>query len=94
MPEALARLLRQAPLCPEKVAFAWRAAVGPAVDAATRIELREGLLHVRAAGGPWKREIERSATVIRARLAAVLGADVVRRLEITVEPPSPSEVRR
>ncbi len=87
MPGALATLLRRAPLCPEKVAFAWRSAVGAAVDAATAVHLAEGVLSVRASGRPWKREIERSATVIRARLATVLGPDVVRRISVSVDTP-------
>lgn len=88
MSGALANLLRRAPLCPEKVAFAWRAAVGAAVDAATSVHLNEGVLLVRASGRPWKREIERSAAVIRARLAVVLGPDVVRRISVSVEAPA------
>jgi hypothetical protein len=88
MPDALARLLRQAPMCQEKVDFAWRTSVGPAVHAATSVRLADGVLAVRAAGRPWKREIERSATVIRARLSAVLGPDAVRRIEVSVEAPA------
>lgn len=87
MSDVLARLLRQAPLCQEKVDFAWRASVGPAVDAATSVRLADGVLSVHAAGGPWKREIERSARVIRARLADVLGPDVVRRIHVSVNVP-------
>ncbi len=87
MPGALASLLRKAPLCPEKVAFAWRTAVGAAIDGATSVHLVDGVLCVRAAGRPWKREIERSATVIRGRLAGVLGPDVVRRISVSIEPP-------
>lgn len=82
MPMALAELLRKAPLTPEKVAFAWRSAVGPAVDKNTSIDLREGVLHVRARDPRWRREVERSSGLIRSRLAALLG-DVVRSLEIT-----------
>ena len=48
MPGALAEILRKAPLTPEKVAFAWRSAVGPAVDKATTVDLRNGVLHVQA----------------------------------------------
>ena len=41
MPQALAEILRKAPLTPEKVAFAWRSAVGPAVDKASTYRLTE-----------------------------------------------------
>lgn len=82
MPAALAAILRNAPLTPEKVAFAWRAAVGPAVDKATTIELRGAVLYVRARDASWQREVERSAGLIRSRLSAILG-DAVRSIEVT-----------
>jgi ABC-2 type transport system permease protein len=46
MPAALASVLRLAPLTPEKVAFAWRTAVGAAVDRVTSVELRGSTLAV------------------------------------------------
>ena len=82
MPRVLAEVLRKAPLSPEKVAFAWRAAVGPAVDNATTVELQEQVLVVRVTEGAWQREVERSAALIRARLDALLGDGVVRRVEV------------
>jgi hypothetical protein len=82
MPEALAAILRKTPLTPEKVAFAWRTAVGPAVDRVTTIELRGSVLHVRARDAAWQREVERSAALIRARLDALLGEAVVRTIEV------------
>ena len=86
MPQALAELLRKAPLTPEKIAFAWRTAVGPAVDQVTAIELRGTVLDVAARDATWQREVERSAAIIRARLDALLGAGVVRGLDVTVAP--------
>ena len=85
MPDALAVILRKAPLTPEKVAFAWRTAVGPAVDRVTTIELKGRVLHVRAKDAAWQREVERSAGLIRTRLAALLGDDVVRGLDVIAE---------
>ena len=85
MPQVLAGVLRKAPLTPEKVAFAWRSAVGPAVDNVTAIELRDRILHVRAKNATWQREVERSASVVRARLDALLGPDVVRYIDVTHE---------
>jgi hypothetical protein len=90
MPEAVAEILRRAPLTPEKVAFAWRSAVGAAVDKASTIELRGGVLHVRARDAAWQREMERSAAVIRARLDALLGSGVVRYIDVTVARPQGS----
>jgi len=85
IPAALAAVLRNAPLTPEKVAFAWRLTVGPAVDRATTIELRERVLYVRARDAAWRREVQRSAGLIRRRLQALLGPDVLRALDITLK---------
>jgi hypothetical protein len=84
MPDVLAEVLRKAPLTPEKVAFAWRSAVGPGVDRVTSVELRGHVLHVRARDAAWQREVERSAALICRRLDAVLGDRVVRGLDVTV----------
>lgn len=78
LPGALAAILERAPLTPEKVAFSWRAAVGPAVDKVTTVELRDGVLYVRARDAAWQHEIERSAALIRSRLDGLLGEGVVR----------------
>lgn len=85
IPDALETVLRKAPLTPEKVAFAWRVTVGPAVDRATITELRGAVLHVRAKDAAWRREIERSAGVIRARLDALLGRGVVRGIVVAMK---------
>ncbi len=84
MPDALADVLRRAPLTPEKVAFAWRTTVGPAVDRVTAVELRGAVLHVQTKDAAWQREIEHSAGLIRVRLAALLGQNVVRGLNVSV----------
>jgi predicted nucleic acid-binding Zn ribbon protein len=95
LPAALATVLRQAPLTPAKIAFAWRAAVGPALDRATAIELRDGTLFVTARSDSWCRELERSAAAVCARLETLLGPDVIRRLDVRTAaavagaPPSP-----
>lgn len=82
MPGALTEILRRAPLTPEKVAFSWRTAVGPAVDKVTTVALHNGVLYVRARDASWQREIERSAALIRSRLDGLLGDRVVRRIEV------------
>lgn len=91
MAGALAEILRKAPLTPEKMAFAWRSAVGDPIDHATTIELRDGVLHVVARDRAWRREVERSMVTIRARLDALLGAGVVRDVAVTVPSRSPWE---
>jgi hypothetical protein len=83
LPDALAQVLRKAPLTPEKVAFAWRASVGPAVDKVTTTELRGRVLYVRAKDAAWQREVERSLGIVRARLEALLGKDVVGDIRVT-----------
>ena len=46
----VAEVIKKAPLTPEKVALAWRLAVGPAVAKATTVSLDGlGVLHVKAA---------------------------------------------
>ena len=82
LPDALAAIIRRAPLTAEKVAFSWRTAVGPAVDRVTTIELRDGVLYVRARDAAWRREVERSASLIRSRLDGLLGDRVVRYIEV------------
>jgi hypothetical protein len=82
IPDALAAVLRKAPLTPEKVAFAWRLTVGPAIDRATTIELRNRVLHVRAKDAAWRYEVARSATLIRRRLQNLLGADALGAIEV------------
>lgn len=84
LPGVLADVLRKAPLTPEKVSFAWRTAVGPAVDRVTAVELEGRTLRVRAKDAAWQREIERSARLICRRLATVLGEDLVRGLDVTI----------
>ena len=84
MPEALAEVLRKAPLTPEKIAFAWRAAVGPGMDKVTTIELSGRVLYVRAKDAAWQREVERSLGVVRSRMEALLGKGVVGDIRVTV----------
>ena len=85
MPDALAALLRKAPLTPEKIAFAWRTAVGPSVARVTAVELVGATLRVRAKDPQWRREIEHSAGIIRARLDALLGPGTVRGLDVRLD---------
>jgi len=86
MPDALAQVLRKAPLNDEKVAFAWRSSVGPAIDRGTTVSLREGVLQVTAREAAWGREVQRSEALIRARLDSLLGGGVVRTITVNVTP--------
>ncbi len=93
VPLALAELIRHAPLCPEKVAFAWQAAVGPAIDRATTAVLGEGgALEVKTTDAAWQRELKRSSPLILERLARLLGPGVVTRLKVVS--PDPARPKR
>lgn len=85
MPAALAELLRKLPLTPEKVAFAWRASVGPAINKVTTIELRGRVLHVHAKDASWQREVERSLGIVRSRMDALLGRGVVGDIQVRAD---------
>jgi predicted nucleic acid-binding Zn ribbon protein len=77
----LPSLMARAPLTPEKVEFAWRTVVGPAMARATRVQLGEnGTLLVRAADANWRREVEGAFPMILPRIRALLGEATVRRL--------------
>jgi len=83
IPAVLADIIRKAPLCAEKVDFAWRAAVGPAVQRVTTVRLDEqGVLHVTAADAHWGREVKRSSRLILSRLETMLGAGTVKRIKV------------
>jgi hypothetical protein len=84
MPDALAAALRNAPLTPEKIAFAWRMAVGPAMGNVTTIEVDGRILHVRTKDAVWQREVERSMGIVRSRMEALLGKGAVGDIRVTV----------
>ena len=84
IPAVLADVIRKAPLCDEKVDFAWRAAVGPAVERMTKVRLgADGLLAVTPATADWGREVTRSRALILARLESLLGPNVVTRIHVS-----------
>jgi predicted nucleic acid-binding Zn ribbon protein len=82
IPGALLTLLRDAPLSDGKVGFAWRAAVGPALQRATHVKLEGNVLLVDTTSAQWSREVMRSSPVILRRLQELLGADTVARIEV------------
>ena len=94
VPRMLARVISKAPLNAEKVAFAWRAAVGPAIAGATDVVLDQGTLRVLARDRAWQRELKRAATTIRARLDDLLGPGVVHTLDVTAAVAPTAERRR
>jgi predicted nucleic acid-binding Zn ribbon protein len=82
VPEAVLQLLRDAPLSKGKVGFAWRAAVGPALERATAVKLENRVLIVETSSPQWSREVRRSSSIILERLQSFLGADVIERIEV------------
>ena len=82
VPGAIAAMLRSAPLSPGKVDFAWKAAVGPALQRATAVRLEGQILVVETASAQWSREVARSARVILARLQHLLGEQTVTSLQM------------
>jgi predicted nucleic acid-binding Zn ribbon protein len=84
MPAAVAALLREAPLSPGKVTFAWTAAVGPTLGRATTVALEDRTLVVGAATKQWARELRRSSTMILRRLEKYLGPGTVTAIKVGV----------
>ena len=84
MPAVVAEVIRKAPLTDEKVAFAWRLAVGPAVGNATTVRLgSNGTLYVKADAPAWNDAIGKSLGMIRSRLAHYLGESAVTRIDLS-----------
>jgi predicted nucleic acid-binding Zn ribbon protein len=82
LPGALASIVRDAPLSPGKVDFAWRSAVGTALARASAVRLEDGVLLVEAQSSQWAAAIMRASPIILSRLQQLLGADAVRHLRL------------
>ena len=81
IPMVLAEVIRKAPLCPEKVEFAWRNSVGPALQRVTSVRLDDqGVLHVKTADAHWAREVKRARTLLLKRLETMLGPGIVTKI--------------
>ncbi|MEO7135783.1 MAG: DUF721 domain-containing protein [Vicinamibacterales bacterium] len=81
IPGVVAEVVRKAPLTDEKVAFAWRLTVGPALGKATSVRLAaDGTLYVTADSQAWNDAIRASIGMIRSRLAHYLGDHTIKRI--------------
>ena len=84
IPRALATLLRETPMSPGKLAFAWKTVVGPAMDRGTFVRLDGRTLLVDAKTAAWAKEVSRSSRVILKRLQTLLGNEVINELHVRV----------
>ena len=82
LPGALIELLRGSPTSDGKVTFAWKAAVGPAIERVTNVKLERRVLLVETTSAQWSKEVMRSSPVILRRLQSLLGADTIERIEV------------
>lgn len=82
LPGALVELLRATALSAGKVDFAWKAAVGPALQRVTSVRLEGDVLVVEASSAQWAREVSRSSRVILTRLQTLLGPDLVDAIQV------------
>lgn len=82
LPGALIELLRGSPISDGKVTFAWKAAVGPAIERVTNVKLERRVLLVETTSAQWSKEVMRSSPVILKRLQSLLGSDMVERIEV------------
>ena len=95
LPATIARVVRPAPLSPEKVLFAWRVAVGPAIARVTRVRLSgDHVLDVEFDDGRFGEELARQAPLVLRRVQELLGADTVVRLALRQPEPRRSRRRR
>ena len=78
----LPALLARAPLTPEKVTFVWGLAVGSAIARATTVTLADTALTVRTTDPAWAREVDRSRTLVLARMQQLLGPALVQSIVV------------
>jgi len=80
----VATLLRDTPMSPGKLAFAWKTVVGPAMDRGTFVRLDGRTLLVDARTAAWAKEVSRSSPIILKRLQTLLGREVINELNVRV----------
>jgi predicted nucleic acid-binding Zn ribbon protein len=83
-PGVIRTLLARGPMSDGKFEFAWRTAVGPAMERVTKAALREdGTVEVQVDGAAWRKEVRRSQPVILAKLQGLLSDSVVKKVKVT-----------
>lgn len=86
----LAQVVRRQPPSPARTAFAWQLAVGQTLAKATRVSLRDGVLHVYATDRRWLQEVSRARAIVLERVQQLLGAEVT---AIAVSADGPADER-
>jgi predicted nucleic acid-binding Zn ribbon protein len=77
-------MLETQPNTTAKVSFAWSIAAGRALArSGTPVWSGDGTLFVRARTEAWRKELRRAKPQLLQRLRHLLGADVVRRIEVS-----------
>lgn len=76
----LAEIVRRQPASKERTTFAWQLAVGQALARVTTVELKDGVLTVRAVDRRWIQEIERARDAVIQKLQHLLGKDQILRI--------------
>ena len=84
LPAVLAAIIRRQPASPERTAFVWSVAVGPALARVTTVELRDRTLIATARDARWAREIDRANETILARVRHLRG-DGIDRIDVLTE---------
>jgi predicted nucleic acid-binding Zn ribbon protein len=78
----LAQIVRRQLPSQARTNFAWQLAVGQAVARATTVELKDGVLTVRAVDRRWMREIDPMRAVVLGKLQELLGKEQVTRIDL------------
>ena len=78
----LAQIVRRQPQSQARTNFAWQLAVGQAVARATTVELKDGVLIVRAVDRRWIREIDPMRATVLEKLQHVLGTEQITRIDL------------
>jgi hypothetical protein len=78
----LAEIVRRQQPSQARTNFAWQLTVGQAVARATTIELKQGVLTVRAVDRRWIREIDPMRATVLEKLQHLLGKDQIARIDL------------
>jgi hypothetical protein len=84
LPRVLAEALRDTPLSPGKVDFAWKTAVGAAMGRGSGVHLEGTTLLVDTPSPQWRREVMRLSPVILRRMQTILGDETIKEIVVRV----------